>query len=130
MLKFGLAEIGLCGSYIGPQYDYRIVRGQNIRGGRVIFSHSVLFSWLLLALQEKVGRSLHSWVKYSRFNHKNHEYFNCPPSKNYPLYQTPLSHPYSYFIVYHTELVDSSHASQSGRSCGCGEYLTKVWCKG
>ncbi len=39
MLKFNLAEIGLCGSYIGPQYDYRIAvisRGQNIRGGQVI----------------------------------------------------------------------------------------------
>ena len=88
MLKFSLAEIGPCGSYTGPQYDYRIEvisRGQNIRGGQVIFSQFVDIIFVVAACTAgKVGRSLHSWVKYSRFNHKNHEYFNCPPLRKLP----------------------------------------------
>ena len=98
MLKFSLAEIGLCarGSYIGPQYDYRIVRGQNIRGGQVIFSHFVNnYYFRGCCLHCRKGRKVATFVgKYSRFNHKNHKYFNFPPpSENYLLYQTLLSHP-------------------------------------
>ena len=131
MLKFSLAEIGLCGSYIGPQYDYRIVRGKNIRGGQVIFSHFVnSYYFRGCCLHCRKGRKVASFVgKIFKIQPKQKPHYP-PPPENYLLYQTPQSHPYSYFIVYHTVWVDSSHASQSERSCGCGEYLTKVWCKG
>ena len=45
----------------------------------------IIFSWLLLALQVKVGKVAHSWVNIcgQTFNHKNHKYFAY---EYYPLY--------------------------------------------
>ncbi len=65
MLKFSLAEIGVCGSYIGPQYDYRIEvisRGQNIRGGQVIFSQFVDIIFVVAACTAGKGRKVASFV--------------------------------------------------------------------
>ncbi len=43
----------------------------------------IIFSWLLLELQVKVARSLHSWVKYSWSELQPTNIF---PPENYQLY--------------------------------------------